>query len=484
MVYEDSDALSGRIKLVCIAGIVSVLALAAYFGRHAHYTADSWGYYELSRTVFSGEFYKFNFHRTFFPGNYSASFPFGLPVVMAVVDFLLGTGALTGVVLNIAITVVVWLVILRIARQLELKAVFGVVLATSAVFWPHYLDELVGGCSIPLALMLFLFGVTSYLSKNDFSAGLFLGLGAVTRFDHLVHGIVFQIASFTLDHGSFRRALVIGAGFLTGISPWLLYSLIHFDKVWVSDNSWVALSAVPAFVEDFPAAATMTAIQQPLMWLFRVIGNTGPLLAGMALAAARHPVFCVTLVVFFIALTEIVPADRRRVLAFTALCTLSLGPLCLTGYFDRRYFGLFFIAVSTAILWAIQRSAQVAVQKRTRVLLVSALAVMLGYAGWKLALHSRDGIQARHREAQIADTIKFLQTCHETDARVTYIFYHEMRSYGARYGSFTGQRGSILPSNYDRLTPEKKRQFFAMLAPYALLPSITNDCPAVTRTMP
>ncbi|MGF1643287.1 MAG: hypothetical protein ACFCUJ_06545, partial [Thiotrichales bacterium] len=47
------------------------------------YSPDSWSYYELSKTIFSGELYRFNTFRSYFSETYSAAFPLGYPVLIA-----------------------------------------------------------------------------------------------------------------------------------------------------------------------------------------------------------------------------------------------------------------------------------------------------------------------------------------------------------------------------------------------------------------
>jgi hypothetical protein len=131
------------------------------------------------------------------------------------------------------------------------------------------------------------------------------GLAALTRFDYLLYGLGGITGIILLEkkeHGFPAEAGRLIIGFLIGISPWSIFSIIHFGRVWASDNSWVSTSAHRAFVLDYPTSAGETVSNKPAAWAYRVARNIPPLISSILNTYLQAPISALSalLVVYYI----------------------------------------------------------------------------------------------------------------------------------------------------------------------------------------
>lgn len=475
-------AAAARRRVILASGFALGVSLVAAAGltRLSMYAPDSWSFFELARTVFSGEFFKFTTYRSYFSEPYSSSFPLGYPVLVSAAHLVFGAHPLAAVWMNVLIAAATWPLILRLATRLGLSPLVGFAMASSLALWTFYLVEVLGGLSQPAALLLFLTGASLYLSGQLFLSGLFLGLAALVRFDYLAFALVFLLGALLLGRRSLARKLPLSAaGFAAGISPWVVYSLTHFGRLWVSDNSWVAFSALPAFVLDFPAAAAVTAFDNPGMWLARVAGNLGPLAKMIAAAALRFPLVIALGLLFVYCYRSLDRAVRLRAIACLALLCASLGPYLLTGYTDKRYFGLPFLVACVVFAhsvesWTRTRGRRVAYH----VLILLSLACSLLLGGRYLAWRSWSGIEQLNEPDTIQSLIETLAQCHAGTPEATYIFMDRADvTPAARYGATTGRRAAFIPSNFDRMTREEKDRYLERMKPYVPIETFNEPEP-------
>lgn len=454
--------LLGALCLSVALGVTGILSgLSAY-------SADSWSYFELSKSVFSADFYRFNTYRSYFSPAYSASFPLGYPVLLALAHLVFGQQALLALGINIVLAVATWLLVIRLARQLGLSLLLGWTLACSLVLFPFYLDEVFSGRAMPAAMLLFLAGAGCLMRQQHFGAGLLLGLSALVRFDYLVYALLFQAGVSLAYRGDWSRLWRLPAGFLAGISPWVVYSLFHFGKVWVSDNSWVALSAFPAFVLDFPAAAGATLVDQPSLWLARVTHNLLPLAGAFLSSALSFPLLVVLVGLFIVFWSGMEKRGRRLSLAGLALVALSALPYLLTGYFDARYFSLPLFLAAVILAWGVEPA--ISGHKAWPYCLGAiclALAAALVFGGRALIQQSAAGMGDAGRLAATGNRMAFLRQCQASLPGATFIFVDH--GLAAAYGAQTGLPAAMLPSNFPRMGDRERARYFSSLQPFVIV---------------
>lgn len=461
-------------------GILFAFGLTALFAGHARFTPDSWTYIELAKTVLAGDFYAFVTQRSYFSDTYSAAFPLGYPVAVALARLVFGETPMAAVWLNVALSGAIWAVAARVALRLDVPAFASLALATALVLWSPYLGEVFAGRSMPLALLAMLLAVAAWQQGQALIGGMLLGLAAITRFDYLPVALLFLIGLALLDASSRRHLWLWGLGLLLGLIPWVVYSWTHFGRFWVSDNGWVALSATAAYVIDFPARAVLSVLDAPGQWLDRVLGNIRPLLGAVARAVLSFPVLPALFLAWLWGWRGLARERSRRVVLAMLIMAASLAPYLLTGYFDSRYFTVLLGAWSLALAVLLAPSRRLAMQ----VLLIPGLLLSLLSGGLSLA---RDAWYGYVREVEgIGDSkalvIEKLTDCHRRQPTATLIFADY--TLGARYGAITGMKSAFRPTNFAGMSAAHKQAYFANMEPFLMIDDDFDpgECPIATAS--
>lgn len=466
------------LSLIFIFLVIS-LTITGFLSGVSRFSPDSWAYYELSKTVFENSFYNFNTYRSYYSEINSTSFPFGYPILLAIAQYIFGHSPFTAVIVNLIVAFSSWLITIRLLEKCRLSLFSSVAIATSLILFTPYLDEVFAGRSIPVAILLFTLCIYAFISNRFILCGSLLGLSALIRFDHLAYGLILQLLIYLLDFRKIKRSFMIGLGFILGILPWILYSQFYFGKFWVSDNSWVALSALPAFVVDYPASATITAFENPALWFDRIASNIFPLIISVVKSSLRFPLLPILLCLCLLFFHHIKKSGNHRILILSFLSIgSSFGPFLLTGYFDSRYFALSFLVFSSLLVFFIETTYLDQLKIRTyryflilsicfSTLLGSIYMAKIGYA-WIKGYGSPD---------DEVDIIMGLNRCHLSQPEVTFIFAYTRLA--ARYGATTGNRTAFLPSNFTRLSDVEKSKYFERMEPYFLIEDVfkADSCP-------
>lgn len=445
------------------------------------YTPDSWAYYELSQTIFTENFYKFNTFRSYFSETYSTSFPLGYPTLLAILHFFAGNDPLLSVSANSIAAVMTWIVIIKLAKALHLTHLAGITLATSLVLFPHYLDEVFSGRAIPVALLFFLLAALAHLSFKNFLSGLFLGLSALTRFDYLAYSLILQFSIIFLNYKQGKKILLLIPGFLVGLSPWIAYSEYYFGKFWISDNSWIALSATPAFVLDFPAKSAISAIDNPTIWIKRILEGTPDLFHSIFfLSAPQFPIIFLLAIPFFHTLQKAEKVKISKIFFILSIIIASTTPYLLTGYFDARYFSLFLLCISTLMVYSIETSIRTEMEKKLyKITLIIAIILSIFFAFHYLSKKSWSSVTNTNKNKLTTQLIQQLKICHATAPERIYIFKDKYTNIAPQYGALTGNKAAFIPSNFSKMNIKEKEQYFSYIAPYAIIDKNleTGKCP-------
>ena len=476
------------LNAILVLGMSLILisfGITGYLLNNTYFNPDSWSYYELARTVFSGDFYAFNTHRGYFAETHSASFPPGYPVVLALAQLVVGVSPLVAVWLNIVVAALTWGLGIRLTMRLGVPAFAALALFTALVLWPFYLDELFAGRSMPLALLWLLLALGAYLRTRPLAGGLFLGLAALTRFDYTGGVLLFIVGIGILDRDARRQIGWWLAGLLIGMAPWIIYSWVHFGQFWASSNSAVALSALPITDLYFPARPATTLFDSPALWFGRVFGNIPELTRAVLDAAFFFPPLFALLMASVWAFRGVQRARAYRTGLVLLMIAASLAPYVLTGYFGRRYFSLCLFAWSLALALLFTPSARPLMHG----FLAAALAASLGgYVTWSWLSYNH--IQGRDfnslgyhlslswlgyritQERDLEQEVTFLNALHECHLKQpehTLIFSRYLSRFTARYGAITGMKAAYIPSNFIRMSEVEKQAYFAYIGPYRLI---------------
>lgn len=447
-----------------------ILTITGFMSGLSKFSPDSWAYYELSKTIFHADFYQFNTYRSYYTEFQSASFPFGYPILLAVGQLFLGQTPFTAVIINLLVALSTWLLFIRLMEKIRLSALAGLAIASSLILFSPYLAEVFSGRSIPVAILLFTIGITAFLSNRFIICGIFLGISTLIRFDHLAYALIFQLLVLSFYYKELKVSSLIGFGFFIGIAPWVVYSQLYFDKFWVSDNSWVALSALPAYVVDYPASAVVSAFENPGLWLERITGNIIPLLTSIAKSAVNFPLLPILV---FISVLFFLDLKKNKSYMLIALSVFSLSvsfaPFLFTGYFDSRYFALAFVVLSSLLVFCVETTPITQVRHQLYQYSLT-LAVLLAtlFGGSYIAKVGEVWIKAYGKPDSTVKMLNQLENCHFSQPDLTFIFVGNSRL-AARYGATTGNHAAFLPSNFTRMSEVDKEIYFEQMKPFLLI---------------
>jgi len=292
-----------------------------------------------------------------FEASHGASFPPLLPVLMAVWNAIVPSGVYAGTWINLIAAALTFPALLVLGRRLAASDAPGIFAAAALYGNPWYLDEVMGGRAIPIAVLLFVtlllllrraLTMAARPEATAAVAGIVAGLIVEARFDFLVPAIAIGVA---LAAGRTRSGPRVTppylAGFCLGIAPWVGYSLVHFGVPFASDSTRAALSVasmpVSVFV-PFPESI-VTFRNAPFEWLASKIYHSWPAIETLAIAVGASPV--PVLAAMWVATragAQSLPRETTMVLvlAWIAL-VVQFGVTATMGYGEVRYW----IAIAT-----------------------------------------------------------------------------------------------------------------------------------------
>lgn len=329
----------------------SVLLLFFRYYPSPPFSVDSWSYYELAKT-FDSEFYKITTWRQYqFNNGFGVSFPPLWPFLLWITDKIFSLGIYSGYFLNLSITVFTFLILVRICDKIFQEKSFGIMLFALLLFSNHYQDELVSGRSIPLSILLSLLMLEIILKdKLTFleisKLGILSGLLILNRFDFLIPGLFFGLILFRLVKD--KKVCIYYLFLLISILPWIFYSISHFGKLFVSDNSRTVISSTSVFVLDYYPEYLPTIIDHPIDWLIKSLKNIFKVLQNLLQASLPVVISIVFLSFYPKILTKRIRSntinkDINKLILFFSVFLLQIATISLTGYGDKRYFSVFLL---------------------------------------------------------------------------------------------------------------------------------------------
>ena len=402
----------------------SVLVLASvYLGRTLSdargFSPDSWTYYEISTSVFSDPM-RVEIVRQFqFQPPYQVSFPPLWPTAIALADAILRQGPATAVWLNLALVSVAALIGGGLFARLGMVSAAGPLLMLGMLAWGPFRAEVASGRSFPLAIVLLLLLTSQMIrrpepSLGDFAmCGLLLGGLTMARFDWLVPGLLLLAGLALISPRPRLRRVVAGyAVLLLTLAPWIIYSLVRFNRVFASDNSIVALSAQPIYVTDYLPVTPASALDDPGAWLAKLAdqaeGTAWTVISSLKEAAVVLIVVTLLSVLTLfrtrlrgwktklgywwqslrLAFRRAPWRARRLALLGIVLIVQGLLPSLVLGYTDTRYLSGVFLAGLGVALWLPWSALRLAGAAQTwRVVGVVAAVVLAlnsgGLASWR-----------------------------------------------------------------------------------------------------
>jgi hypothetical protein len=461
--------------LAAALAVAAVLLLVDGFTEPA-FGADSWSLYELSRT-FGNDFYRFTTWRSFFSEQpYSQAFPPLWPAIIAAADWVTGLGMNAAMIMAVLCMLGFGLLAERLARRVFEQPGAGLLSALAMLAYAPLRTDVAAGGTLALQLLLLsalaLALMTPRLApvRRALLVGAIGGAMVMNRFD-AAPVLLGVLATFWIVHRSLPATLAAALTAGVVMSPWILYSSIHFGRPFATDNSLIATAIDPAlYVIDFLTAAPRTVADEPLAWVAKIAGNVLPLIKTLVQAALASWLL-LPLGLLAVVLWAVRGRDRRgefhaQLCASHWLAALLLGAvLCLgclafltTGYFRLRYLAPLIWWVEFMLLLVALQLARSPVEK-TRIAGVAAgVVAVLALA---LPIHSLLTQPSTGRSVQERGSFAALQQCLR-DAGATprdAVMFFDDNQQAAMFGALTQWRASMKPSNWDRLTPQDRAAF-------------------------
>ncbi|MBO7426913.1 MAG: glycosyltransferase family 39 protein [Clostridiales bacterium] len=260
------------------------------------FSPDSAMYYDISKTTF-GDYGNTGIIRQYVVDSiYNCSFPYFYPLCIFVVDKLTGLGRYSGVFIDVYAMIFTMFLTMRLSKRITGNTYSGIIAFVVMATSPFYLDEVCGGRTIPVSL-LFIVIILSYFytlftSEEDKVTrapvlGLVIGLAVVTRFDNLPLTAYCLLVLLFISRKKIRDVILYCAGILVSVSPWVIYSLVRFHKIWITDNSgtlFLVKYALPTRV-DLPGEKAQTLFSDPGLWFTSLLTTKTLIIFGLIICS-------------------------------------------------------------------------------------------------------------------------------------------------------------------------------------------------------
>lgn len=432
---------------------LGVIIFCSFFSGTFRYSNDSWSYFELASKFDIKNLYQFNTFRSYFDDKNSASFPFLTPFLISIVSHIFAFTPDLQKFINIFILTITILVFKKIFDTEQNSKHIYLIISFLLLSNPFYLDEVFGGRSLPLSILLLSLSYYFYLSKNYFLFGLAIGFCVLNRFDFLLASIFLIFIYVFQNNAKIKFKIIMIFGYFFAVSPWVFYSLYFFNKFWVTDNSWVALSANLNYVLDYPAISNKTLLTNPVDWLWRVISNVKPFLLNLFNYIYHLPLLILLLIL--IIKSKIVTSTLFFVNLFFGII-FFLSPYLLTGYFDPRYF-----VVSTLVLFVyLINNLEKKIKISILLMIVSFISIIYSTVTIPIYDVYKNNFFIRSDDVLIDKA----RQCQSDLGDVIFCFSNTFNSFSPyKYGAITKKNIAILPSNWEKLSKIEKSNFLSFI---------------------
>jgi hypothetical protein len=293
------------------------------------------------------------------------SFPPLQPVLIAVWNTIAHSGVYAGAWINVIVALLTFPLLLALSRRLAASDAPGIFAAAALAGSPWYLDEVMSGRSIPLAILLFtllllllhrLFTTDAWSPRTAAAAGVVAGLIFEARFDFLLPAIAIGAALPGKTRGRLSATGAYFLGLAAAVSPWVVYSMARFGVPLASNHTRTAMAVeslnLMRFV-PFPESIA-TFRNAPFEWIASKVYGSWRMVEAVAVAIGASPI--PALAGMWAATRTDAPGPPRETTITLALAWLALGVhfalTSTTGYPDVRYwiaasaFGTFTLAVA------------------------------------------------------------------------------------------------------------------------------------------
>lgn len=462
-----------RLAISLISLAMLVVCLYAVITK-PYFSPDSWSYYEMSKTILHGPFRVPTIRQYLIFTDQAISFPYLYPLLIALFNQCAGIGIYSGILVNLSAVFFTGVTLYRISQRLLKNPLPGAMAFVFLCSHYDYLGEITSARSIPVSILLtllvfyWLCPLPQVRYRQIFWAGLAAGAGMVTRFDGMI--VAFFAAICVAVLGTPGRWKSLGAfigGLLPFTLPWMIYSLVFFNSLWISDNGgtlWLLSSTVPQryYSQQY---VVPTFWNMPGIW-FKLLFTVKLPTIARALGISWVLGGGVAFLVWFGYLSAIgcleglrAWAGKNKRLLFTAAVVAVIylaktASLVLVGYNPSRYHietCVFLVFFATALLTSLTEN-HITRQALCKHSLAIVATIILLYHGLALYYDRLPGLGENRKDYvlqqstilgqdPLTEEIYTIVTQHKENPRVLFIDYEV----AFRFGALTGIQTFTLP---------------------------------------
>lgn len=248
-----------RPGLIFAATLVPPLFLLMHYSLATmQFTVDSWTLWDIASS-FDEKIYKIAAIRQYSaPTNYANSFPPLYPFLLWFADLFSKQGIVSGVWINLLAMILTAFACFSLSKNQLSSPVPALLACMTTLTAIPFLEEFQAARTIPLSLlfwvlswsMLFRFRKEPRNTLLAVKIGIIGGLATLNRFDCLAPSIITLMVTAYLAR-SFKARLGVGTAFVLVISPWIVYSRLHFGVFWSSENMLLPKLAIEWYPQDY-----------------------------------------------------------------------------------------------------------------------------------------------------------------------------------------------------------------------------------------
>lgn len=374
-----SDLMKMRIYFLVIFFVLSILLInlvSALKFPVIHF--DSWQVFDTSRYTFS-DFGKMNMIRQqIYNSQYQIAFPPLFPILVALLNYFFDFGIFATIILNYCFVLLIFYFVLKFGIQTKSYLV-SILIGSGIVLNPEMLGCINGGSTIPLNILIFI--ITAYIlivNRDRYTIRHFIhlsflsGMGVLNRFDYIpiALSLGFFIPFLTNKYSYLYLYFII---LFLIVSPWIIYSQLHFEMLFVTDNGRRLINIPDTRPSTFFTVSNppLTLFDNPKLWLDASIIRWSKSALSLNYFISQYTYLKKSLIAYcFLVIYEVSKTkerfnfkilvekivEERVVYLIVILSLLQTSMIIITGYEDLRYHILFAFLIYYILLFLVQRS--------------------------------------------------------------------------------------------------------------------------------
>lgn len=360
-----------RILLLLVIVFLGILMISSIKIPALHF--DTWQIYDTSRYVFK-DFGRMDMIRQHIINTpYQIAFPPLYPFLMALFNLLFNFGVFAAVIINFIVCYMLLYFLIKIGTLLN-RLLVSIIVSVLLLFNPEMVSCFLGGSTLPINILFFLISSYIILKKvNDFNysnvvaLALISGLGVLNRFDYLPIAISLGIFIMIINKKvNVLHTIVFFIIILLTISPWIIYSKIHFNSIFITDNGRRLFNILDTRPTTFFSLTNpaLTVFDNPFFWFRESFNRWLSATKGLYSIISNYTYFkeSVFVFIFLIVLNNIriksnagllknCFSRNKAVLILLLSGMIQIVPIILTGYPDSRYYIIFSFTINYVLLY-------------------------------------------------------------------------------------------------------------------------------------